>query len=61
MSIEEKQNFPAFQDSESTIHPANEKEVSEYIKQFYKSNTPIALLGSGSKQNIGKPHQCSKL
>ena len=60
MSIEEKQHFPAFQDSESTIHPANEKEVSEYIKQFYKSNTPIALLGSGSKQNIGKPLQCSK-
>ena len=60
MSIEEKQHFPAFQDSESTIHPVNEKEVSEFIKQFYKSNTPVALVGSGSKQNIGKPLQCSK-
>jgi len=60
MSIEEKQNFPTFQDSESTIHPVNEKEVSEFIKQFYKSNTPVALVGSGSKQNIGKPLQCSK-
>jgi len=61
MSIEEKQNSPTYQDFDSTIYPHNEKEVSEFIKQFYKSNTPIELIGSGSKRKIGKPLQCSKI
>ena len=39
MSIEEKQNFPTYQDSNlHTEYPANEKEVSSFIKKFYKSN-----------------------
>ena len=60
MSIEEKQNFPTFQDSDSIEYPKNEKEVSNFIRKFYKSNIPIELVGSGSKKKIGKPLQCSK-
>ena len=32
-----------------------------FIKKFYKSGTPIELIGSGSKRKIGKPLQCSKI
>ena len=60
MSIEEKQNFPTYQDSDSIEYPQNEREVSVFIKKFYKSGIPIELLGSGSKKKIGKPLQCAK-
>ena len=50
MSIEEKQNFPTYQDSDSIEYPQNEREVSTFIKKFYKSNIPIELVGSGSKK-----------
>ena len=60
MSIEQKQDFRTFQDSDSSLYPQNEREVSELIKQFYKSSTPIELIGTGSKRNIGKPLQCAK-
>jgi len=50
MSIEEKQNFPTYQDSDSKEYPQNEREVSSIIKKFYKSNVPIELIGSGSKK-----------
>ena len=61
MSIEEKQNFQTYQDSNSLLYPENEKEVSKFIKQFYKSGLPIELIGSGSKQGIGKKLQCAKV
>ena len=61
MSIEEKQNSPIYQDSDSTEYPQNEKEVSEFVRQFYKSNIPIELVGSGSKRKIGKPIQSAKI
>ena len=60
MSTEEKQNFPIYQDSNSTQYPKNEKELSYLIKQYYKSGIPIELLGSSSKKNIGKPLQVAK-
>ena len=60
MSTEEKQNFPTYQDFDSALYPENERKVSEIIKQNYKSNTPIEILGSGSKKKIGKPLQCDK-
>ena len=60
MSIEEKQNSPTFQDSDSITYPQNEKELSSLIKKFYKSNIPVELFGSGSKKKIGKPLQCAK-
>ena len=60
MSIEEKQNFPTSQDSNSALHPENERDVSTLIKGFYRSETPIELIGTGSKQKMGKPLQCAK-
>ena len=60
MSIEEKQNSPTYQDSDSIEYPQNEREVSNFIKKLYKSNVPVELIGSGSKRKIGKPLQCSK-
>ena len=47
MSIEEKQNSQTYLDSENIEYPQNEREVSNYIKKNYKSNTPIELIGSG--------------
>ena len=61
MSIEGKQNFQTYQDSDSIEYPENEKEVSSFIKKFYKSNIPIELVGSGSKKKIGKLLQCAKI
>ena len=59
MSIEEKQSFQTYQDSDSVKYPQNEREVSHFIKKFYKLNVTIELIGSGSKKKIGKPLQCS--
>ena len=61
MSIEEKQNFQTFQDSNFSIErPESEKEASSFIKKFYKSDQPIEIVGLGSKRGIGKSLQCSK-
>ena len=61
MSIEEKQNFPTFLDSDFTEYPQNEKEVSGFIKKYYKSNIPVELVGSGTKRKIGRALQCGKI
>jgi len=58
MSIEEKQNSPTYLDSKNTEYPQNEREVSNYIKKNYKSNTPVELIGSGSKRKMGRMLQC---
>jgi len=58
MSIEEKQNFPTYLDSENIEYPQNEKEVSNLIKKNYKSSTPIELVGTGSKRKMGRVLQC---
>ena len=60
MSIEEEQNFQTYQDSNYIDYPQNEKEASSLIKKFYKANSPIEVMGSGSKRKIGKPLQCEK-
>ena len=60
MSIEEKQNFQTYQDSNSIEYPKNEREVMNFIKKFYKANIPVELIGTGSKRKIGKPLQCAK-
>ena len=60
MSIEEKQNFQTSQSSDLIEYPQTEKEVSNLIKKFYKSNIPIELVGTGTKRKIGKPLQCAK-
>ena len=59
MFMEEKQNSLISQDSD-VVYPKKEKEVSDIIKKFYKSNIPIEIVGSGSKRLIGKPLQCGK-
>ena len=61
MSTREKQDFQTYQDSDFIKYPQTEKDVSEFIKKFYKSNTSIELVGSGSKKKIGKPLQCTKI
>ena len=61
MSAEEKQNSQTYQGSNSIEHPENEKDVSEYIRRFYKSGISLELIGSGSKRKIGKPLQCEKI
>jgi len=60
MSTEEKQNFPTSQDSEDILFPLNEREVSNYLKKYYKSGLPIELVGSASKKKIGRQLQCAK-
>ena len=60
MSTEEKQNFPTSQDSEYILFPLNEREVSNYLKKYYKSGLPIELVGSASKKKIGRKLQCAK-
>ena len=57
--MEEKQSSLTSQDS-NLLYPEKEKEVSDIIKKFYKSNIPIEIIGSGSKRKIGKPLQCGK-
>ena len=61
MSAEEKQNSQTYQGSNSIEYPENEKDVSEYIRRFYKSGISLELIGSGSKRKIGKPLQCEKI
>ena len=41
MSIEEKQNSPTYQDSETIEYPQNEREVSNFIK----TETSFSFLG----------------
>ena len=61
MSMEEKQNFQTFQDfSGSILKPTNEKEISEIIKECYKKNIPLEILGSGTKRSIGRNFQFEK-
>jgi glycolate oxidase FAD binding subunit len=57
--MEEKQSSLISQDSD-LFYPEKEKEVSDIIKKFYKSNIPIEIIGSGSKKKIGRPLQCGK-
>jgi len=61
MSTKEKQDSLTFQDFKPIEYPKNEKEVSNCIKRFYKTNTPIEILGTGSKIKIGKLLQCGKV
>jgi glycolate oxidase FAD binding subunit len=57
--MEEKQSSLISQDT-NLLYPEKEKEVSEIIKKFYKSNIPLEIIGSGSKRKIGRPLQCGK-
>ena len=60
MSTEEKQNFQTSQDFDYAEYPKNEQEVSDFIKKCHKTGTPVELVGSGSKKQIGKQIQTGK-
>ena len=60
MFVEEKKNSQTFQDSEDTFFPKSELEISDIIKNFAEKNTPLEIVGSGSKKFIGKKLQCAK-
>ena len=51
MSMEEKQNFQTYQDfNEAVLRPDSEKQISEIIKNCYRKNIPLEILGSGTKK-----------
>ena len=60
MSIKEEQDSQIFQGSDSAEYPETEKEISSFIKKFYKSEIPVEIIGTSSKRKIGKPLQCAK-
>ena len=60
MFIEGEKNSQTFQDSENTLKPNDELEVSKIIQDLYKNNLPAEIIGSGSKRQIGKKLQCAK-
>ncbi len=61
MSMEEKQNFQTYQDfNEAVLRPDSEKQISEIIKNCYRKNIPLEILGSGTKKNIGRNFQSEK-
>ena len=60
MSIEEKKNSQTFQDSEDTFFPKSELEISDIIKNFAEKNTPLEIVGSGSKNLSEKNYNAQK-
>ncbi len=61
MSMEEKQNFQTFQDfSNLILKPTNEDEISQIVKECYRKNIPLEILGLGTKKNIGRNFQFEK-
>ncbi len=60
MSIEEKKNSQIFQDSD-IFKPNSELEVSEIIKENFKSNLPLNLIGTNTKKYIGYNIQTAKI
>ena len=61
MSMEEKQNSQTFQDfNQSTFKPKTIEEVSAVIKECYKKNIPLEVIGLKSKNNIGRNFQAEK-
>ena len=61
MSTEGRQNFQIFQGfNNSVLKPNKEEEISQIIKECYKKNIPLEILGLGSKKNIGRNFQFEK-
>jgi glycolate oxidase FAD binding subunit len=61
MSMEEKQNSQTFQDfSQSTFKPKTIEEISAVIKECYKKNIPLEVIGLKSKNKIGRNFQAEK-
>ncbi len=61
MYMEEKQNFQTFQDfSKSKFKPKSKEEISKIVKECYKKNIPIEIVGTNSKKQIGRNFQAEK-
>ena len=59
---ETNQNFQTSLDFNSGIFkPDNENDLQEIIKYCYKKNLPIEIVGTGTKNEIGKKLQCAKI
>jgi len=61
MSIEVKKNSQISQDSDYILRPENEAKVSQIVRDLYKKNLPIEIIGSNSKNFIGNKLQCAKI
>ena len=56
------QNSQTFLDFNSDIlKPSNENDLQEIIKYCYKKDLPIEIVGTGTKNQIGKKLQCAKI
>ena len=60
MFTEMKKNSQIFQDSNNTYYPEDELQVSDIVKELYKKNQPIELIGTGTKNFIGNKIQAAK-
>jgi glycolate oxidase FAD binding subunit len=60
MSTEMKKNSQIFQDSNNIYYPEDELQVSDVVKEFYKKNQPIEIIGTGTKNFIGNKIQAAK-
>ena len=60
MFKEEKKSSQTSRDSDVLSSPSDEIAASKIIKEYFKSGTPLELLGSGSKRLIGNKLQCEK-
>ena len=61
MSMEEKQNFQTFQGFSSQIlKPSNHEQICQIVKECYKKNIPLEILGLGTKKKIGRNFQSEK-
>jgi glycolate oxidase FAD binding subunit len=61
MSMEEKQNSQTFQDfNQSIFKPKTKEEISAIVKECYKKNIPLEVIGLKSKKSIGRNFQSEK-
>ncbi len=61
MSMEEKQNFQTFQDfNQPLLRPTSREDIISIVKECYKKNIPIEIVGLKSKNKIGRNFQSEK-
>ena len=60
MSTEVKKNSQIFLDS-NVLSPENEQAVSDIVRENYKKNLPLEIVGSNTKKFIGYNLQTAKI
>ena len=60
MSTEVRKNSQIFQDSNNTYYPEDETQISSIVKELFKKNQPMEVVGIGSKSFIGNKIQSAK-